>query len=392
MQQARTIRDLSVLLFLTFALQLIIWLPYIISTPNLFNLNFSNGFSTIYKNYDGLNYIVIAKSLYAPSTIGAIPNTLNSNYYAAHFPAYALAILSLAPILGFLKSMLFITSLFTFLSAAAFYFLIKQFGFSNQPLYLSALFLVLPGRWLVVHTIGSPEPMFILFTILSIYAFLNYQKFSHPQWIWLSGIFGLFAQVTRPPGILLFLAFCLYLTWQFMSQKKYLSFKKTIRFIWSYLPLLLIPLSLVGVFQIYAYSYHDFWAYFHSGDNIHLQFVPFGVFNKSQYWVGDIWLEDILYILLLGFLSGLYMLKNKSSQIIGFYILVYTLATTLVAHRDISRYILPITPFAIIAFEKLLTSREFKIVLGILGLGIYLYAQNFLLNNTAPIPNLQYYN
>jgi len=58
-----------------------------------------------------------------------------------------------------------------------------------------------------------------------------------------------------------------------------------------------------------------------------------------------------------------------------------------VAHRDISRYVLPVAPFVLIAFEKVLTSREFKIIFPVILLAIYLYAQNFLLQNTAPIPN-----
>jgi hypothetical protein len=107
--------------------------------------------------------------------------------------------------------------------------------------------------------------------------------------------------------------------------------------------------------------------------------------------VGEIWLEDIIYIFILGFLAGIYLWKEKL-YLMAFYVLVYLGATTLVAHRDISRYTLPIFPFALIAFQKVLVSKEFRIVLIIVALAIYLYSQNFILNNTAPIPNLEYYN
>lgn len=392
MRRHQTIRDLTILFLLTILLQILIWLPHILSLPNFLNLDFSSGFTTIYRNYDGANYITISKSLYNPSVIASIPNTLSPNYYAAHFPGYAIGILAFAPVLGFLKSMLFVSMLFTILSTWALYFLIKHFELSKHPLFLAAVSLVLPARWVIVHTVGSAEPMFIFFTIMTIYGFLSYQKFKHPQWIWLAGFFGLLAQFTRPPGVLLFIAIGLFLLWQFFSEKIYRSLSLSVRYIFSYLPLLLMPISLIGVFSIYAFTYNDFWAYFHSGDNIHLQTLPFSVFNKAEYWVGDIWLEDIIYILIVSFLAGITLLKNKTTQVIGFYILVYTIATSLVAHRDISRYILPIAPFVIIAFEKLLTSKEFKIVLAIILLGIYLYSQNFLLQNTAPIPNLNYYN
>jgi len=76
----------------------------------------------------------------------------------------------------------------------------------------------------------------------------------------------------------------------------------------------------------------------------------------------------------------------------AFFVLIYLAASTLVAHRDISRYLLPIFPFILIAFEKVLTTREFKIILPIILLAIYLYSQNFILANIAPIPNLEIFN
>ena len=76
----------------------------------------------------------------------------------------------------------------------------------------------------------------------------------------------------------------------------------------------------------------------------------------------------------------------------GIFILIYLLAGISIAHRDISRYLLPIAPFVLIAYEKVLISKELKIVLAILAIGLYLYTQNFLLSNTAPINNLLDFN
>ena len=86
------------------------------------------------------------------------------------------------------------------------------------------------------------------------------------------------------------------------------------------------------------------------------------------------------------------MLWKRKLYPMAFFVLTYLTAAIFVAHRDISRYILPVTPFILIAFEKVLTSKEFKIILPIIALAIYLYAQNFILSNTAPIPNLEIYN
>lgn len=369
-------------LFLTF----IVWLPHYFRL-DFYNLSFSEGFNTIYRNFDGVEYIVIAKTFYHPSLIVSYPLGLNPNYYAAHFPGFALALLLFAPLLGFLKSMLFTSILFTILSAISFYFLIRDFSLSKQPLFLALLFLILPARWLIVHSVGSAEPMFIFFCILSLYYFLKYETHRSYDQIILAGVFGLLAQLTRPPGILLFISYGLYILWKILSQRRNL-FPSLWRSIYTYFPLILIPLGLLSVFLWYSYTYNNFFAYFTSGDNIHLVFPPYQVFNKSQFWVGDIWLEDIIYVYFLGFLGTIYLFKQNLKPL-AFFVLTYLLATIFVAHRDISRYVLPIFPFLLIAFEKLLVSKEFKIVLAIVALAIYLYAQNFLLANTAPIPNLQ---
>lgn len=375
-------KDLSILAGATLLITILMWLPHILTLPNFWGLNFKIGFDTIYRNFDGLEYIIIAKSFYRPELIAALPQALPANYFASHFPGYALLITAFAPILGYLKSMLFVSLLSTILACWAFYFLVKDFKLSNHPLFLSFIFLILPARWVIVHSVGSSEPTFIFFIIVAMYFFMKFEQSHKFLNLAVTGTFGLLAQITRPPAILLFLALTLYVIW---SNK--LRLKNWLK----YLPLLLIPLGLIGVFYLYSQAYGDFWAYFKSGDNIHLTFPPFQVFNKHQFWVGDIWLEDIIYIFILGFLGGLMLLKQKLYPM-AFFVLIYLAAATLVVHRDISRYLLPIAPFILIAFEKVLTSREFKIILPIILLAIYLYAQNFILQNVAPIPNLNLFN
>jgi hypothetical protein len=387
----RTIKDLSIIVSATFILTLLVWLPHILRL-NFYGLNFPEGFNTIFRNFDGINYIIIAKSLYNERIIAALPQELPHTYYAAHFPLYSLLILIFSPLLGFLKSMLFVSVISTAAAAGAFYFLVRDFKLTHQPLWLSLVFLVLPARWLIVHSVGSAEPTFIFFTILAIYFFLKFEEKRSYLDITLAGMFGLLGQWTRPPGILLFIAFGIYILWKSYNKNPGIFINQTLKKSLSYFPLILIPAALISIFFLYQVVYQDFFAYFHSGDNIHLSFPPFQVFNKNQFWVGDIWLEDIVYVYLLGLLAGIMLLKTERLKILGIYVLTYIGASLFVAHRDISRYVLPIFPFALIAFEKVLVSKEFKIVLAIIGLGIYLYAQNFILANTAPFPNLQYFN
>ncbi len=387
----KTINDLVILVLLTLISTLLIWLPHFLSFNNFYYLNFSEGFNTIYKNYDGLEYIIIAKSLYNPEIISTLPQSLPEIYYAAHFPFYSLLIILFAPVLGFLKSMLFVTLLSTIGSVIVFYFLIKNFKLTEHPLALSLVFLMIPARWVIVRSIGSSEPTFILFVLLALYFFLKFEQTKSFSAIILTGVFGMFAQITRPPGVLLFIALSLFVLYKIFFLEKIKSVNKFFSQSVSYLPLTLIPLGLLGIFYLFYLNYNDFWAYFHTGDNIHLVFPPYQIFNTAAYWVGTIWLEDIVYLFILGFLGGIYLLKRDLKPL-GFFVLIYLTASIFVAHRDISRYILPTFPFLLIAFEKVLTSKEFRIVLIIVALGIYLYSQNFLLGNTAPIPNLGPFN
>lgn len=387
--QNKTARDFLIITGATLLLSILIWLPHYFQLK-LFNLDFSNGINTIYRNYDGVEYITIAKSFYNKTVISGLPFSFPANYYASHFPGYSIFILILSPLLGFLKSMLAVSIIFTILSSFAFYMLVKNLGLAKNSLYLSLLFLVLPARWLVVHSVGSAEPIFIFFTIASLLLFMRYEKEKSSLLIWGSAVAAAMAQLSRPPGLLLFLSLSLFIHIKLFKALKISGIKKAILDHLNYYPLLLVPLTLLGIFLLYSINLGDFWGYFHSGDNIHLG-LPYQVFNKAAPWVGEIWLEDVIYVFLLGFLGGFYLIKQKLF-ILGTFVLVYLLATICVAHRDIARYSLPIFPFLLIAFEKVLSSREFKIALLIILPAIYLYAQNFILGNTAPIPNLNLLN
>lgn len=382
----KTVSDVSLIIAITIILTFLVWLPHLLSLSNFWGLNFSNGFNTIYRNFDGLEYVIIAKTFYNPQAILGLPQALPAHYFASHFPGYSLAILFLSPLLGFLKSMLVASLIFTVLSIILFYQLIKEFKLSSQPLFLSLLFLIIPARWLIVHSVGSSEPMFIFFVLSTIYFLMKYELMDKYYLLIVSAVSVLIAQITRPPGALLIIALFLYISFKIFRDIKDTNSIKIIPSNFKYSIFALAPLGLLGLFYWYSLSYNDFWAYFHSGDNIHLTFPPFQVFNKYEPWVGDIWLEDIVLTFTLVSLGGILLIKKKLYPM-AFFVLTYLTASIFVAHRDISRYILPVSPFILIAFEKVLTSKEFKIILPLVAIATYFYAQNFIIENTAPIPN-----
>jgi len=362
-------------LFSTF----LVWLPFFLRLKSFWRIPLpTEGMATIMKNFDGLYYLVIAKTLYHPQAITTLASfSLPAIYYAAHFPLYPLLIKVGGILINPLWSMLAVTVIASVLAALVFYQLLKEFKLSREPLWLTVIFLLFPARWLVVRSVGSPEPLFILFILSSFYFFKKRQY-------WPAGILGALAQLTKPPGILLFLAYGLYLLWekrQQLSKNWPLQLIKVIREAW---PLFLIPLTLGILFTYYHFIYGDFWAYFHSGDNIHLFWPPFQVFNSTLTWVGTFWLEEIIYLYLLGFLGVVFLFQQKKEDLAVFAGLFFS-TILFVAHRDISRYSLPLVPFLLIAFDQFLTSREFKIAFGVILLPIFLYAINFIAGNTLAV-------
>ena len=371
-------RDLIILILATLASTLLIWLPFIIGL--------GQGMLTVFANYDGPNFIVIAKTLYNKELIRAsfsLPIPLE--YYPAHLPGYPLLIKFSDFFFPGTWAMLLSTLITAILAVLTFYLFVKKFKLTNSPVWLSIIFLFLPARWLVVHSIGSPEPLFIFALLASFYFFksalspvsenlISKKKIITIDFL-LAGIFGALAQITKTPGVLLFMTYGLWLTID--------GFKKK-RFIYQSWPLLLMPLSVLGVFVFYYFQTGDFLAYFHSGDNFHLVFPPFQAFATGRNWLGDFWLEDMVYVYLFGALTVVLLFKQKLYDLATFALIFFT-ATLFVAHRDLSRYSLPLMPFALIAFAPFLEKKEFKIAFLIVLIPIYFYTINFVLHNTAPI-------
>ncbi len=351
---------------------LILWFPFLIRAGSWFGLSIANSnFQYIYKQYDGPLYIIPAKTFYNPILIDKLhlEISLPDIYFAAHLPLYPLFIAIFANIMGFLKSMIFVNILFTILLSLLFYFIVTHLKLSKNPLILTSIFLFLP-RFLVVRSVGAPESLFIFLLLLSLFFF---EKENYL----LAGVLGGLVTMAKTPGILLFIAYLLVIIERYINSKSTSLIK--------YIGLFLIPLGLLGVFWLYAIQYKDFFAYFHSGDNIHLV-APFSVFNFQSRWVGTAWLDDVIFYFFL-YLMTVIALINFKYRSFFYYSLIFFIATIFVQHRDIARYSLPLWPLACFAFEKFFTSKKFLIAFLILLPGIYLYAWNFLLYNIMPISN-----
>lgn len=375
-------KDLITLILVSILCTFLVWLPFI--------LGLGEGTLTLFKNFDGPNYIIIAKSWYSKNFISvnfSLPTPLE--YYPAHLPGYPSTIFFLNAFLPGPWAMLISTLIATVTATCSFYLLLYKFKLSENPLWLSFVFLILPARWVAVKAVGSPEPLFLFAIIASFYFFksafdkvennLVSKKKSAIFDLLLAGIFGAAAQITKSPGILLFISYLCYLG--YLSYLRKNNIRETIKLS---LPLFLIPLSALVVFYFYKIRTGDFLAYFHSGDNFHLVFPPYQAFAQARSWLGDFWREDLVWQYLLGALAVILLFKQKLYDLASFAGIFFT-ATLFVAHRDLARYSLPLVPFALIAFDKFIQKKEFKIALLVILPAIYLYAINFISGNIAPV-------
>ena len=349
---------------------LIVLLPFAIKAklPG-WNFDFSEGTKILWQNYDGPNYLIVEKTWYNKEDIKTrFSVTESAEYFPAHFPLYPAVIWFFDIFLKGPTAMLAATLLGSMLCFWMLYKYLEDNKISKNSLWLCLTFLILPARWVAVRAIGSPEPWFIFFILASIYYFKK-ERF------WLAGLLAALAQITKSPAIILLAAYGIYALVQSIKAKKIQ---------WKYWPLL-IQLAVIPVlFWFYGMRTGDLWAYFHSGDNIHLFWPPFSVFSPGQTWVGNFWLEDVIWTWLI-FGVGIMKLREKKLEIEYYFAGLFFLSTLFVAHGDISRYILPAAPFVLIGWDNLIHKKEFKIVAAVLIIPILLFTWNFLLNNTAPV-------
>jgi hypothetical protein len=368
------LKNLFVIALMAIVPTILIWLPFYLKAEKFWNIPLSpQGMATIVSNFDGPLYIVAAKTLYNPELIAkSYQFPLTNEYYSAHFPMFPILIKTFAPILGHPYSMLFVTIASSILALYFFNLHAKQHLDTNNALWLTFIFAIFPARWLIVRSVGSPEPFFIASILASTY-FFGKQKYL------LAGLWGLLAQTTKSPAILLFVAYSLQIFMANIRNVKELFKAK-------YLPLFLIPFGVVLVFSLYLVQTGDFWVYFKSGDNMHLFFPPFQIFNSSEPWVGTFWLEEIIFIYLFGIL-GIYKLYQEKLTTYFYFVLVFFIPLFFVAHRDLLRYALPVVPFLLLGYKDMLLKTEVKIAIAVLIIPIYLYSLTFISQNTMPISN-----
>jgi len=321
-------------------------------------LPFINDFNVIYRYLDGPLYIYVAKTLYVIPA--ATPFNLPAYYYACELALYPLLIRAFS-FLGYDRSMIFVAIAASTLATVVFYQLLKEFKYSVNPFWASIVFIFFPSRWLLYHSVGASEPLFILLILSSLYC---YKKDRYLFAFILAGL----ASVTKIFGILMFISYFLLL----LYEKKY-----------RYLPYLLIIPAFLGLnFLIYQFTYGDFFAYFKWNGGF-MKAIPFmnffapaaaGKTNDAELFMGFY----IIYIL-----GALRLWKRPE---LCSFSLVFLAFMAFVQHPDVSRYLLPAAPFAlIIGFDDIISRKEFMLVFPLIVIFGYFYCWGIIPTNLIPV-------
>jgi hypothetical protein len=309
------------LVFINMAATLLVYMPFL--TDPL----------TIARYLDGPLYIYVAKTLYLMPA--QTPFDMPGYYFACHLALFPLLI-RLFSFMGYEQAMFFVVIAASTFSVLIFYALVRDFRYSVDPFWLSIVFIFFPSRWLLYHSIGAAEPLFIMLVLASLYCFKK-------DWALAACALAGLATVTKIFGALLFVSYVAL----FIYKKQYRR-----------LPLTLIIPALLGLnFLVYQFAYGDFLAYFRWNGSF-MNPVPFMDFFEPALKGSTNMAELFMAIYIIYIVGALRLRKHPELFAVA---LPFALFMAFVWHPDVSRYMLPIAPLALlIAFDDIISRREFK--------------------------------
>ena len=310
---------------------------------------------TIISRYlDGPLYIYVAKTLYVVPA--QTPLDLPGYYFACHLALFPILI-RLFSSMGYQQAMLFIVIVSSTLAVLIFYMLVKEFKYSVDPFWLSVVFIFFPSRWLLYHSIGAAEPLFIMLVLASLYCFKK-------DWALAACLIAGLATITKIFGLLLFVSYVAL----FIYKKQYRRLPYA----------LFIPAFLGANFLIYQFIYGDFLAYFKWNGSF-MCIVPFMDFFSSALKGQTDQAELFMAIYIIYILGALRLRKHPELFAVA---LPFALFMAFVWHPDISRYLLPIAPLALlIGFDDIICRKEFKWIFPLIVIFGFIYCWGIIPTN-----------
>ena len=332
---------------------------------------FRHDFSALYRYWDGPLYIYLAKTVYQiPAGHPFVAYGLPQIYFASHLPLYPLLIrlFTIFTFGDYPAAMLLVTLVSSIVAAVLFFRLLETQRLVVSPLWTSMLFCFFPPRWLIYHSVGATEPLFLCFVFAAFLAYYRQRLF-----ILILAIVG--ASLTRIVGVLLIPAFFFAYLHRKELQKAFM------------IPL--AGLGLIALFCFYYLRFGDFFAYFrwNGGQHPIFQLNAFKIFrlyslNSNFHSTELYWWTYILYAL-----GTLALWKKKELFIFS---LLFFLFNVCIFHLDLSRYMLPLAPFALlVAFDPVLHLRSARWILPLVLYLDYLYVWGYIPFNTVSVESFQ---
>jgi Gpi18-like mannosyltransferase len=327
-------------------------------------------FQLLYQSWDGPAYVVVARSFYNLSAISQANTVgLPAYYFANYFPLYPLFIW-LFSFIGYWRSSLFVSQLFTLFFLVTMYFLFKTVYPNKKLNWVVFPFLLFPARWFSITHIGSSEPLFLFFVALFT-IFLVKEKYLY------SAIFLILAQLTRHAAIWLFMGVIVFFIFSVFTKK--ISISQAIK---KMLPFFLVPIIFLLINVFFYLRYRDLsFIMAYTQKSSYFRWPPFGIFNIQG--AGDVWKESVIFNYLI-YLGSVLLLFREKKYNLGFLALLNFIPLVFLVQEDLSRIALAGLPFLYLGYHKIVTNKVFQISLILLSPAIYAFSIAFLNYNISP--------
>ena len=329
---------------------------------------FRSDMSTVYRFWDGPNYLTVAKTLYAVSPGNPLlAYVYTPAYFLTHLPLYPLCVRALAWLGGYEAALLLVSMLASVASVLLFYRLARDVWKLPSPEFLSLVFLFRPPRWLLYRSTGATEALSIALTLASVLFF------ERARW-GRASLAGALATLTRISGLMLAPAYAIVLA-------SHPERRKTLR-VWPWL--LVIPAGLFGYFLFCAVRFGDFFAYLKPHGEKVAALRPFGflptLFEKGLYHQ-----VEFHILLFLVYAVGTFRLRTRF-PVLFWYCVCELLLLVLVSTEDWSRYFLAMAPFAlVVGYHDVIDTKAFRWMLPIFAaLAVYYAWGTIPLNGCRP--------
>ena len=323
--------------------------------------------------WDGPNYLYAAITLYniPKNNPWTIYFSYPQSYFACHLPGYPILIRIISTFVfncfqfGYIITIILVPLLFVYV----FRRLLIIYKCVKDPTWSATLLAIFPIRFVIYHSTGASEPLFMLLIALGMIFF----KIEKPLQLCLC-ICG--CCITRVEGIIVWGTFGLCYLLRFDIKKAF------------YVGCCLISFGLLILFHYIKFGEYDAYLKFNQGQQRIISRRFFDEMRFSPKWGWSPLQFESIIPLYIPFFFGIFLCytNHLPYAILG---TAYFIFISILNHLDIYRYALPgFLPTLIIGFDSLFSSKQFRIMSPIiisliLSFEVF-YATNQINCNRAP--------